>query len=201
MEIDYAGYVISRNRHRRHMTKTEIAECVVKARTWKKDGRPSKEASLEKPYHDDKVSAPKTNKELAEEAGVSIPTISRAKAKVVGKKPKAPTAPKKPKQESKHRTQIDKLQDDHDKLRKQVQSLSSQLSDSQEATRKANNEIQSLKKIMDGDHVKEFKKLKDQLDKSKIRVNELTEESNSWRRKSLYWKEECRKLKENMEAK
>ena len=46
-EIDYegddpAGFVISQNARRRHMTKSDVARCVLLTREWAKEGRPKK---------------------------------------------------------------------------------------------------------------------------------------------------------------
>ena len=82
---DPAGFVISRHKARRHISKEEIAEAVLRCREWLPAGRPRK------PDQDDPVSepkgAPRTNQQLAEEAGVSIGTLKRAKRSVREEEP------------------------------------------------------------------------------------------------------------------
>ena len=79
---DPAGFVIGRHKARRHISKEEIATAVLRCREW----RPPEGGRPRKPDHDGPVSepqgAPRTNQELAEEAGVSITTVKRAKQSV-----------------------------------------------------------------------------------------------------------------------
>ena len=84
---DPAGFVIGRHKARRHISKEEIATAVLRCRAW----RPAEGGRPRKPDHDGPVSepqgAPRTNQELAEEAGVSVTTVKRAKQSVRKKKP------------------------------------------------------------------------------------------------------------------
>lgn len=66
---DPAGFVISKNGHRRHLTAGERAACVVKTREWQPAGRPKGD--------DDRQVF--TNAQLAKEAQVSESTIRDAK--------------------------------------------------------------------------------------------------------------------------
>ena len=95
---DPAGFVISRHKARRHISKEEIAAAVLRCRGWRpvKGGRPGRPR---KPDQNDPVSEPKepresprTNEQLAEEAGVSVGTLKRARQSVRKTKPagKAP---------------------------------------------------------------------------------------------------------------
>lgn len=73
---DPVRFVISKNAARRHLTKIEVTKAVLKCRNWQNDGRPAK------PRHDDEVSEPdrpRTNREIADEAGSSESTVRRAK--------------------------------------------------------------------------------------------------------------------------
>ena len=85
---DPAGYVISQNAHRRHNSKLEIAMAVAKCREWMPPGRTL-----------DVGTNARTEKQMAEEAGVSISTIKRAKRRIRGreteklKKIKLPSGP------------------------------------------------------------------------------------------------------------
>ena len=82
---DPAGFVIGRHKARRHISKEEIAAAVLRCREW----RPGKGGRPRKPDHDGPVSAPqgapRTNQELADEAGVSVTTVKRAKQSVRNK--------------------------------------------------------------------------------------------------------------------
>ena len=84
---DPAGFVIARHKARRHISKEEIAEAVLRCREW----RPAEGGRPRKPDHDGPVSAPqgapRTNQELADEAGVSVTTVKRAKQSVRKRKP------------------------------------------------------------------------------------------------------------------
>ena len=84
---DPAGFVIGRHKARRHVSKEEIATAVLRCREW----RPPEGGRPRKPDHDRPVSepqgAPRTNQELAEEAGVSVTTLKRAKQSIRKKKP------------------------------------------------------------------------------------------------------------------
>ena len=79
---DPAGFVIARHKARRHISKEEIAEAVLRCREW----RPAEGGRPRKPDHNGPVSAPqgapRTNQELAAEAGVSVTTVKRAKQSV-----------------------------------------------------------------------------------------------------------------------
>ena len=69
---DPAGYVIARHRGRRNLSVAEMGEAVVRCRAWRPEGRPTETVSNETV----------SGAQMAEEAGVSLSTINRAKAKV-----------------------------------------------------------------------------------------------------------------------
>ncbi len=79
---DPAGFVISRHKARRHISKEEIAAAVLRCRAW----RPAGGGRPRKPDRNDPVfrteGGPRTNEQLAEEAGVSVGTLKRAKQSV-----------------------------------------------------------------------------------------------------------------------
>ena len=74
---DPAGCVISLNQHRRHSSAAARARQVLELREWAPSGRPAKGAQ------GDPVSKPRTNAELAAEAGASEGTIKRTKKKML----------------------------------------------------------------------------------------------------------------------
>ena len=67
---DPAGYVISRNRHRRHLTLSQISVAVVRCKEWVPVGRPSN------------MEPGSTLAEVAKEIGASTKTIQQAKVAV-----------------------------------------------------------------------------------------------------------------------
>ena len=94
---DPVQFVVDRNAHRRHLTKTEIAVAIVKMNECATVGRPRKSKAAKAP------AASKTNEDLAKMADVSSGTVRRAKRKVreergevAPKPPKVPKAPKPP---------------------------------------------------------------------------------------------------------
>ena len=68
---DPAGYAISQNAHRRHLTAGQRAQMILGCREWVKAGRPKK---------GDKLSPFSTVAEISGEAGVSERTVQRAKS-------------------------------------------------------------------------------------------------------------------------
>ena len=80
---DPVGHVISANAHRRHATKLAIAKAVVACRTWAPPGRPPVNGQEE---------FTRTNQQLADESGVSVRTIRRAKT--ADGTPEQPPAPR-----------------------------------------------------------------------------------------------------------
>lgn len=68
---DPVSFVISRNLHRRHLTASQRAGCVVAALNWKPVGRPTEKGD---------AAAELSSKQLAEKAEVSERTIERAKS-------------------------------------------------------------------------------------------------------------------------
>ena len=76
-----ADFVLSSNLHRRHLTPGARAKIVVSVRKWKPEGRPkttSPDVVLpEAEQH--------SEKQMAEEAHVSVPTVQRAKSQSRGK--------------------------------------------------------------------------------------------------------------------
>lgn len=88
---DPAGFVISRNIERRHISESERAKSVAMIRKWKQDGRPAGRS--------DNPDRPRTNKEMAAEAGTSEAMIRRAKREIRverGELPEPAPAPRKP---------------------------------------------------------------------------------------------------------
>ena len=77
---DPAGFVIGRQKGRRHLSKMKIARAVALCRGWRPaaGGRP-KRAQNDQVSREDR---PRTNAEMAEEAGVSPATIRRAKTDI-----------------------------------------------------------------------------------------------------------------------
>ena len=71
---DPAGMVIEANQLRRHLAPGERAKAVLACRNWQPSGRPRMAAPVEPPAR-----RPRTNEELAREAGVSTRTISRVR--------------------------------------------------------------------------------------------------------------------------
>lgn len=91
---DPAGFVISRNAHRRQLTKADRARAVLQCREWQTTGR-------HKVHQDDEPSdgeAPRTREQLAQEAGVSTATIDRERRnlRVESGEAEPPPAPKPP---------------------------------------------------------------------------------------------------------
>ncbi len=80
---DAAALVISANARRRQMSKEDVAVAVLKCREmdWAKVGRPPKKARNKSP-HGEGISPPVTVAEVAEEAGVSVATVERAKQRI-----------------------------------------------------------------------------------------------------------------------
>ena len=70
---DPAGMVIEANQLRRHLSPRERAEAVLACRKWQPSGRPK--TTAEPPP----AQRPRTNDEIAREAGVSSSTVSRAR--------------------------------------------------------------------------------------------------------------------------
>ena len=87
---DPVQFVVDRNAHRRHLTKTEIAVAVVKMNECATGGRPRKSKVTKA------KAPPKTNKDLAKMADVSSGTVRRAKRQV--REERGEVAPKPPKQ-------------------------------------------------------------------------------------------------------
>ena len=82
---DPASYVLSRNAHRRHQGKKEIAKCIVRMYEWQPHGvRQSGQ---------DEHSGAKTNQELAEMADASTATVRRAKREVRQERGEEPLPP------------------------------------------------------------------------------------------------------------
>lgn len=88
---DPAGFVISRNIRRRHLSAKDRADIEVRVRSWAAPHRPNGHSQPATVSSDEgSVSPVFTNAQMAEEAGVSERTISRAKQQVEeGDKPKA----------------------------------------------------------------------------------------------------------------
>lgn len=103
---DPAGYVISRNARRRHLTQRTLAIAIAKCRELPLVGRP-KESD-----QSDQINQP-TTKQMADEGGVSVPTMRRAVQEIKrerGELPPKPVAPAGP-------TPKEKLQAENQKLK------------------------------------------------------------------------------------
>lgn len=69
-DVDPKDFVVAQNERRRHLTKSQIADAIVRVFDWQSTGRPKVEPSS---------TFEKTNSELANIAGVSTKTIQQAK--------------------------------------------------------------------------------------------------------------------------
>lgn len=78
---DPVGFVISQNAHRRHLTATQKAAIVAQARAWAPAGfRPDRDRQGANDYHPE--DQPRTNEELAREAGVKVGTMRKVKQRI-----------------------------------------------------------------------------------------------------------------------
>ena len=95
---DPAGFVLSKNIERRHLTAMERAEAVAWIRNWRSGpGQPEKELDQVDQYSDRGADRQRTTAELADEAGVGKSTMKRAKRRIREKRGEAPPrAPAKP---------------------------------------------------------------------------------------------------------
>ena len=81
---EIADFVIDQNIHRRHLSEGDRARIVVRVREWRAPGAKSADAN----------DATRTNKQMADEAHVSVGTISRAKRELKAEnEPPAPARP------------------------------------------------------------------------------------------------------------
>ena len=87
---DLVAFVISQNAHRRHLTATQKAAIVAQARAWAPAGfRPDRDRQGGSDYHPAQGDndcppdhQPRTNEELAREAGVKVSTMKQVKQRI-----------------------------------------------------------------------------------------------------------------------
>ena len=156
-EIDYegddpAGFVISQNARRRHMTKSEVARCVLLTRKWMETGRPQKgcqhDTLLKKTRaekHDKKCHVSgKTEAEMAQEAGVSVRTIRREKRKI--REERGEVAPKGRTAEESEQEQDQEQEQEQDQEQEQEQDQEQEQEQDQEQEQEQDQEQEQEQK-------------------------------------------------------
>ena len=192
---DPAGYVISQNAHRRHLTAGQRAQMIVGCREWVKAGHPKK---------GDKLSPFSTVAEISGEAGVSERTVQRAKSieeaglgdavrsgempasVAVGQARGEPDAPKLP-------TKAERLEAERDAARMDVQEKAEENERLERALREARAQMSEYphereKAATEREAI--ISTLRSQLNEYMVQANEDSQSLRYWKREA---KQPCRK--------
>lgn len=133
---DARDFVIGKNARRRHLSKVEVAQAVLRTQQWRPVGRPKTEASAAAEAGE----RPKTTRQIADEIGASAGTVAEARrrlreddeqqANADGAETKASPKPRKTKKKAKAKTPP-KVQREQ-RLESRVETLTTQLSEAEE---------------------------------------------------------------------
>lgn len=185
---DPAGFVISKNRHRRHCDESQVAIAVVRCNEWYSRGENSK--SVCRPIT---TAKPATTAEMAEQAGVSEATITRAKTaergglgdevasgkKTVSQAAKEVRESKKPpeKNQPKKLTELEKA-------KVKINDLKNQISQSEEAIRDLTDELEHLQDagLPESELITKNEQLRHQLRAVESQRDEQMQIANSFKR-------------------
>lgn len=197
---DPGGYVISKNTHRRHNTKSQLAAAALKVREIAPRGNPNfsdngKTAQARKDAASANVRTVRTLQKVAEEAGVSLSVMSDANtAKKAGKLDEVISGKKSARRAAKEarptRKPVPTLEE---RLRAEIVALKAKVADLLEKNATLVDELQSF-----ADASEDVTKQKVEFEKLRHFIRTLESQRDDYMHQVAQWKRECKALRKRL---